>query len=308
MSSIQNALTNLSYKALGAGFLVLAKIQNQLEGYRHPRPYGTSEIERTVIYCNRVIDEWMDAYSQYTGQQTPPLAGKRILELGPGPEFCNAMILLSRGVRSYAAVDAFPLALSAPPELYARLFDSLKLDENSRADLLSELKKTLDRGECNQLRDLDSRIRYAVRRDFDLTRAFPDDRFDLFLSNAAFEHFDDVEKTLRQMTELSQPGSQMVISIDFTTHSRWIRDKDPLNIYRYGDRFYNAVAFQGSPNRVSLPRYVELIEALGWQDIRTYHVGGVPAEQFARIRDSLAPRFRNDATNHVWATVCASRA
>lgn len=305
--SIGNAISNLVWKSAGAGFLALAKVQNLLQGYRRPRPYGTSEIERTVNYGRRVVDEWMDAYSQYTGHPVAALTGKRVLELGPGPDFCNAMILLARGVRSYAAVDAFQLALATPRELYQRLFDVLDLTDATRADLQQELDKTLARGECAEVRDPTSRIRYAVRRDFDIESAFPDDRFDLFLSNASFEHFDDVAHTLGQMTEMAESGAQMVISIDFKTHSRWIRDKDPLSIYRFGDAFYQAISYQGSPNRVSLPSYLQILEGLNWRDIRTYHVHDVPDEYFRKVRDGLAPRFQNDATRHLWATICATR-
>lgn len=305
--SATDVLSNLTYKTLGLGFMLLAKIQNQLRGYRRPRPYGTSEIDRTIAYGRHVVNEWMDAYGQYTGQASPALAGKRILELGPGPDFCNAVILLSQGAASYASLDAFQLALSAPTELYQRLYEVLQLDPAIRAELATELDKTLARGACRELRGSADRIRYAVRPDFDLVKAFPEDRFDLFVSNAAFEHFDDVERTLRQITDLSQPGSQLVISIDFKTHTRWICDKDPLNIYRYDDALYRALSFKGSPNRVILPRYVEMLETFGWHDIRKYHLHTVPDEQFARIRESLAPRFRQDDTRYLWATLCATR-
>lgn len=305
--SVTNALSNLTYKALGLGFMVLAKAQNLLRGYRRPRPYDTSEVERTIGYCRHVVTEWMDAYGQYTGQTAPPLTEKRILELGPGPDFCNAVILLSKGAASYASLDAFELALSTPRELYQRLYETLQLDPRIREELAAELDNTLARGACDEIKSGEGRIRYAVRPDFDLVKAFPDDHFDLFLSNAAFEHFDDVERTLRQMTALSHPGSQLVISIDFKTHTRWICDKDPLNIYRYSDTLYGVLSFKGSPNRVILPRYVGMLESLGWRDIRQFHIHSVPDEQFARIRDSLAPRFRNDDTRYLWATLCATR-
>lgn len=299
-------LPNIVLKSLGFLFLVLARIQNQLLGYRRARPYGVSDIDRTVAHSIQVVDDWVDAYAQYTGHQ-PSLAGKRVLELGPGPDLCTAVILLSKGIRSYASLDAFPLALSTPEKMYQSLFDALQLDPIGRQSLEDEVKQTLAGGVCHELRGSDSRIHYTVRSDFDLRKAFPEESFDLFLSSAAFEHFDNVERTLRQITELSREGSQLVFSIDFKTHSRWIRDLDPLSIYRFSDALYGALSFKGSPNRVALPRYIEILESMGWRDIRTFHVYTVSDSYFAKVRDSLSPSFRNDNTRYLWAILCASR-
>jgi hypothetical protein len=192
-------------------------------------------------------------------------------------------------------------------KMYRSLFNALQLDPLGRQSLEDELKQTLARGVRHELRGSDSRIHYTVRSDFDLHKAFPEESFDLFLSSAAFEHFENVERTLRQITELSHEGSPLVFSIDFKTHSRWIRDLDPLSIYRFSDALYGALSFKGAPNRVALPRYIAILKSLGWRDIRTFHIYTVSDGYFAKVRDSLSPSFRNDDTRYLWVILCASR-
>ena len=56
----------------------------------------------------------------------------------------------------------------------------------------------------------------------------------------------------------------IVAEVDLMTHSRWIREKDPLNIYRYPQWLYRLFYFRGQPNRVRPSRYREAFQRLGW--------------------------------------------
>jgi hypothetical protein len=59
-----------------------------------------------------------------------------------------------------------------------------------------------------------------------------------------------------------------VAEIDLKTHSRWIRDHDPNNIYRYSNAIYRALWFRGIPNRVRPYEYRAIFEAHGWTNVR----------------------------------------
>ncbi len=78
---------------------------------------------------------------------------------------------------------------------------------------------------------------------------------DLIFSHAAFEHFDDIDATFQKMSDIARPGCKLVSMIDLKTHTRWISDKDPLNIYRYGDLISSLLKFRGTPNRVRPHEY-----------------------------------------------------
>jgi hypothetical protein len=47
---------------------------------------------------------------------------------------------------------------------------------------------------------------------------------------------------------------------DRQTHSRWIREKDPNNIYRYARWFYRLFYSSGQLNRVRLAEYARFFE------------------------------------------------
>jgi SAM-dependent methyltransferase len=135
----------------------------------------------------------------------------------------------------------------------------------------------------------------VVRSDFDLVSSFGADSIDLVFSQAAFEHFDDVVRTVQQLGVVCKPGAVIVAEIDLKTHSRWIRDKDPNNIYRFSNSIYRAFWFRGIPNRVRPYQYKEIFERYGWVDVtitpieRTSHGqnAGTVDEQFADARNQL---------------------
>ena len=92
---------------------------------------------------------------------------------------------------------------------------------------------------------------------------------DLVFSQAAFEHFDDIDATVAQLTAVCKPGAVIVAEIDLMTHSRWIRDKDPNNIYRYHERVYRCSTSAGSPTAFVPIATERAFERNGWSDVTT---------------------------------------
>src|SRR5690606_28352689 len=151
-----------------------------------------------------------------------------------------------------AAMDVHRLAFDAHPAFYESLFRSLHLEPAAAAALQADIRAA-------QNEQPTRRLEYLVRDDFDLLTAFAGRKFDMFVSQAAFEHFDKVERTIQDLSALAADDAQLVFGVDLKTHSRWISDRDPLNIYRYGDGIYRALSFKGSPNRVPLSSYVRAL-------------------------------------------------
>ena len=106
-----------------------------------------------------------------------------------------------------------------------------------------------------------------MSKDFNIVSAFGESTIDMVFSQAAFEHFDDIESTILQLNKVCKSGATFVAEINLKTHSRWIRDKDPNNIYRYPEWLYNMFRFRGIPNRVRPFQYREVLESYGWTDI-----------------------------------------
>jgi SAM-dependent methyltransferase len=149
------------------------------------------------------------------------------------------ILLVQAGARSYVGVDRNPLVGDASAPVHAALG-----------------------GVANG-------VRHEVVPDFQFAGKLGEGQFDVIVSNAAFEHFDDVPDVARQLARVVKSGGKLSVHIDLKTHSRWIRDKDPANIYRYPGWLYRLFYFPGQPNRVRPADYRQAFTDAGWKNVRT---------------------------------------
>lgn len=255
-----NAIKNIFFFGAGIAFLGLAKLKHSLRSYSTPKPFPVDQIDRCIDYDVHIVNHWFESGAD--------IEHKRILELGPGSDFGVGLYLLARGAAAYYAVDRNALAASVPDGFYERF------RERYGTAMPDEVK---------------DRLHYHVREDFDISAVLPPDCIDLVLSNAAFEHFDDVPSTVRHLSNVVRSGGTIIAGIDLQTHSRWIRDVDPMNIYRYPAWLYRLFHFPGQPNRVRPGEYRRAFETNGWTGVTT-----MPASTFEQpVR--VHRRFRDDS-------------
>ena len=332
---------HLAYKAIGAGLFGLNRIRYAVRGYRDPRPFPAADFERAAEYDLAVIAAWLKFLEAWLGAR-PELAGRSILELGPGADLGVGLALLALGAERYSALDVNPLVTSVPEEFYRMVLDRAAArwpgseaasSAEAREALLAEVRRALS-GAADPLAPAKAeapataeappggtapgtrpgpggevasgsappgtgRLRYLCRRD----------SIDLVVSHAALEHFDAPEETFRQLREIVRPGGLLVAQVDLQTHTRWIRDRDPLNIYRLSDRFYQGWRFRGAPNRIRPAEYERMLREAGWSDARALPDLVLPAEYARRTTPHLAPRFRSAESRMEWLTfyLCARR-
>ena len=302
----------------GAGLLLLAanKVRHAVRGYRRPRPFPITEFDRAIDYDLGVVAGWRRRLREYLGRDYP-LAGRRVLELGPGADLGVGLHLLHLGAARYDALDVHNLAASVPPTFYDRLLTRLYAAEPSRPGTprdrpeldsaepeRTELERQLERA----LRGNGDRLHYVCRPDFDPS-IFGEGAIDLVVSQAAFEHFDDVAAVTRNLSRAVKSGGLMVAEIDLQTHTRWIRERDPLNIYRYGDGLYNLFRFRGSPNRVRPHEYAAYLAECGWERVVIVPDRTAEAGYVAAARPGLAARFRaeKESLGYLSVYLCATR-
>ncbi|MGX1788312.1 hypothetical protein ACWIGM_16300 [Bosea sp. NPDC055332] len=269
------ALRNLEMKLLGLGFLGLAWGKNRLHGYTTPNDVAKSDVEGKIAYL-------LDIFGSLR-RFLPPhvdLCGRDVLELSPGASRGNGVLFLALGARSYHAIDVFDLADGEDPAFYDRLLD--RFPDGRRADR----ERALDIARTAGAREFG----YAVGRDFDIPRLAEGRSFDLIVSCAAFEHYDNPAQAIAGLTWIARPGCESVHIIDLQTHSRWIRERDPNNIYRYPEPIYRLFRFPGQPNRQRPADYVRGFEAEGWSDVRFVPSRTIaPALREASLRGLAAP-------------------
>lgn len=276
-------IKNKRYYFIGVIYIVLNYIYRNIFGYSNPRNFPVKQIERTIDYDFKVVENLKNHLSNYI-KEADPLRDKVVLELGPGPDLGVGLILLVLGVKKYIALDAYELAKYTPSKYYEKLFDRLK--EKYLNCNLDYLKEQLDKSYKGE-----GRISYVVDRDFRVKKI--KDKIDVVFSNAAFEHFEDVGKTIREIGDIAKKGCILVSRIDLTTHTRLIRNRDPLNIYRYSDLFWNAFKFKGSHNRIRTTQYKPLLEANNWFDIEIKPVRVLEKEYVEKVKPSLNKKYKD---------------
>lgn len=268
----------------GVIILLLNKIRYTLRGYREPRPFSPTEIKRAIEYDRSVVTNWLDALFEYNGQR---IEHKTVLELGPGADLGPALFLLNQGARKYVTVDAHRLIDQTPPKFYELLIK----DFSHKKEIESELNQTFTgRGQ---------KIRYIVDPDFDLS-VIGDEPVHVVVSQAAFEHFSDVNRTIKQLSQVVQPGSVLIAEVDLMTHTGVLRNRDPLNIYRIPTWIYKLLSFVGIPNRLRPNDYKQILEQNGWKQIDLMVLQQLPEEYVKNIQPKLAHPFRGkEAEMHV---------
>ena len=290
------------YYIVGIVFLLLAKAKSLLMRYT-PKTFSEVDVERCVAYDIRIVDDWLACLKRYTdGDPSVTIENRNVLELGPGSDLGIGLYLLSKSVQNYFAVDVYDLANHASPLFYASLFAFLS--ENRKADV-TPLAAELSLAQ----KGADRRLHYICRKDFDIPKALTPHRIDFIFSNAAFEHFNDISKTIADVSQIASKGAFFIALVDHRTHSRWIRDKDPNNIYRYPTRLYKMLSARSTPNRIRPYQYEEALEKNGWTNIAVYPVQELGDHPYNFIKNRLNKQFR-DAKNqmkYLTTWICATK-
>lgn len=274
---------NWLYYFIGSIILPLNYTRHSLFGYRTPRDFSINQISRSLDYDFSITESLDSCISGYT-QQSCFLKDKVVLELGPGPDLGIGLILLADGIKKYIAFDINRLITARPLEFYKGLFRRIK-DRYPTCDidfLKEELKKCF--------KEKSKTLSYIVDKNFTVSKI--KDKVDLVFSHAAFEHFDDIERTIKGLNETVNSDGILIANIDLTTHTRWIKDIDPLNIYRYSDFYWNLFRFKGSPNRIRTFEYKKFLETNGWFDIRIIPKNILKDEYLYSTNPALYKRFK----------------
>lgn len=279
----QKDINNTLYYIIGLGIIFLNFIRHNIYGYKKPRDFSIKETERAIEYDFRVVEGWSKYLSDYV-VQTNPFHNKTILELGPGPDLGIGLILLAKGAKKYIAIDVCPLARGTPKEFYSRLLDVIKKKIHN-CDI-EYLKVQIDR--CYKGKDSD--IMYIVDKRFDILNI--KEKIDLVVSQATFEYFSNVEKTFKELSQIVRKGGYMVSEIDLQTHTSFIRNRDPLNIYRYNDFLWNLFRTKYSLNRVRAFEYKKILEKYGWHNVKVEPLRVLEKDYVEKIRPFLSKKYR----------------
>ncbi|RKZ13020.1 hypothetical protein DRQ53_13955 [bacterium] len=292
---------NRFYHLAGLGLLALNSWRHRLRGYRTPRPWFSRDAGRILEYDRAVFDNWHRHIADYL-EFDLELTGRHVVEIGPGSDLGTGLLWLASGAASYTGLDAHKLVGPKTRSLHE---DIARLIAGADAELLERLLDAVCRLHAGE----DGPLRYRVLARFNLAK-LDLDGFDLVVSHSALEHVAKIDRTIEQLSERVTERAHIIAEIDLQTHTRWIRDHDPLNIYRYRRQTWRSFAFSGTPNRVRPDSYFDALEKQGWTDLRIYPQRVLPMEYVKKVEPTLDQRFRGDPEHLAWLSivVCASRA
>jgi len=139
------------------------------------------------------------------------LAGRRILELGPGRDFTPALVMTGYGAQLTLA-DLYLEKWDAEyhPLFYRRVRQ--RIAETYPQWPLTAIDQVIERND-----HWGGRLR-TLRCGLERLAGVPDQSFDLTFSNAVFEHLYNVPQALRELYRVTKPGGTGSHRVDFRDH------------------------------------------------------------------------------------------
>jgi len=249
-------------------------------------------------------------YLSFAGWKDTDIAGKRVLELGPGYHMGVPLLFAAHGASFVAGLDKFvPFQTGSYfREFYSRLRDTLR--DGEKADFDGAIQSR------PQLALRPSRAQHIYGKELpDVVNDLGPGTFDLIGSNAVIEEMYDPEPIFQAQDRLLRPGGLMVHKIDLRDYGMFTKYGFPaLEFLTVPEWAYRHMAeASGQPNRRRVNYYRDVARHLGYDyTIYVTHILGVekelvsPKESIDRnldysdfslqtireIRPRLVPQFR----------------
>lgn len=246
-------LTSLKYFQFQVRYVL--GMRRHASGATHfSKPLGDS-----VDYIEGVFAD----YLKYAGISADDLAGKDILEVGPGDNLGVALCFIAKGARSVTCIDRFDPKRDEQKNarIYRLLMNRFSDQERERVQ------------EAISFHDEGARLppeRVAFHYGFPIEKAsehFGAQQFDYIISRAVLEHVGDLEKAWDQMVRLLKPNGEMWHKVDFRNHGLFDRFH-PLYFLTISEFLWKLMSFPDPTlNRERLPTYKRLARA----DFQNHH-------------------------------------
>ncbi len=235
-------------------------------------------------YFRQSADAYFEKLAIPQASQASFLAGKILMEYGPGDLPGVAALMIARGAEKVYCVDRFPLVKLSEKNgrVLGHLIDGSQGAERDR--LVGCLKD-----KNNPQAGFDPRrIEYLVRPGgiSGLINVV-----DLVFSRAVLEHVNDLDATFRDMATAMRTGATAVHLVDLRSHG--LHKSNPLDFLEWSSKLWNLMYSQkGVPNRWRVDRYRSLVAELPVKLLVLEATKLASMEHVAAVRPRLADPFR----------------
>jgi SAM-dependent methyltransferase len=170
------------------------------------------------------------------------IAGKAVVEIGPGDALGLAPLFITAGAARYIGVDRF-------------LGEVWGTGATGLYEELERLRGPFPVGWREQV----TLVRHSIEK---TVAGVP--RADIILSFDVIEHLQDLAHAVHNMSALLKPDGRMIHRIDYGPHGVWLTTADPLRFLSVPRWLWSAIgSHRGYPNRVRHQQFVQLVEAQG---------------------------------------------
>jgi SAM-dependent methyltransferase len=201
-----------------------------------------------------------ERYLSYSGLSHGSVAGKRVIELGPGATVGVPLLFAADNAANVAAIDKFVRFQDGPyfKALYSRLRDSLNDDQKKAFDraILLEPKPSLNPPVATYIAHMELP---------DCVQQLGADSYDLIVSNDVIEEIYDPTPYFEAQRQLLRPGGVMVHRVDLRDYGMFSKyGFHPLEFLTVPDWVYRRmVEGSGQPDRRLIDYYREIGPRLG---------------------------------------------
>lgn len=259
-----------------------------ISGRFYLRAITDAQVREDVDYAIRIGQEYVELISRELGREhtaAMPLAGVKLLELGPGRHFGTPLVLHAFGAQ-VAVLDKY---LADWDEVYhPRFYRFMR-------EALAERLPDRDWSAVDRIIAAQDHLPEIVAQDrTDLAHppsGYPDASFDVIVSNAVLEHVGDVPQTAAEMARLTRPGGINIHQVDFRDHRDFTR---PLEFLTMADDAYQKLfdeTMNGNGNRVRPEAMGDDFRSVGFDVLRFDANIWAEAEHIAQVRPRLQPQY-----------------
>jgi SAM-dependent methyltransferase len=213
------------------------------------------------------------------------LAGKTVLEYGPGDIPAVGLWMLAKGAQTVVCVDRFPLV-----KLDARRLTTIQeiLNRLSAAERQRAMSAFVTPGDPSSGFN-PARLRYVIDGGSGLSGM--KGTADLVLSRAVLEHVNDLEATFADARAAVAPTGKVVHLVDLRSHG--LHRNNRLDFLTWPEWLWRAMyGFKGAPNRLRIDAYRAAAQRAGFSIDRLEVIGQVSPAELQQVRPYLASRFR----------------
>jgi SAM-dependent methyltransferase len=206
---------------------------------------GRTSLPPEADQLQRYVFDLFDAVTRYGG-----VAGKSVLEIGPGDNLVTGLAFLAAGAKSYTVVDRFPGPYASED---ARRWYRLLAANWPHGDWPS----TLDPDKFPDYPNVFSKGLAVEAAGAAL------ETYDVVCSFAVGEHVSDIDQFSALTAKSLAPGGVAVHAIDFGGH-QWNRFGDPFLFLKFPESVWQLMgSARGEPNRVRFDDFKASFERAG---------------------------------------------